>query len=120
MELVFTTKMLWFWSTIQLLLPIRFLKSPARRAVRGVSLAVISDGKVRRSGTDTSGCGLLAEGAAAADRKALLSQALNEYLSVVYAGPTEEWWVKKAAWQALPLIGQAHQRRAVGGMLRVE
>ena len=49
----------------------------------------------------------MAQGAASeADRKGLLSQALGEYLSVVYAG-SEEWWVKKAAWQALPLIGQA-------------
>jgi TolA-binding protein len=45
-----------------------------------------------------------AEGLALDDRKALLTQALNSYLDVVYAR-TNEFWVKKAGLQAWALAG---------------
>lgn len=47
-----------------------------------------------------------ADGLAEGDRKSLRQQALREYLEVVYAD-ADEFWVKKAAWNALPLIGAA-------------
>jgi hypothetical protein len=45
-----------------------------------------------------------ADGLVDGDRKALRNQALSEYLTVVYVN-SEEFWVKEAAWKALPLLG---------------
>ena len=45
-----------------------------------------------------------AEGLHDEDRKILLRQALNHYLDVVDL-KSDAFWVKKAGWQALPLIG---------------
>lgn len=49
------------------------------------------------------------DGSSDADRKALLGQALNQYLEVVYTrARSNAYWVKEAAWKALLLIGGNH------------
>lgn len=45
-----------------------------------------------------------ADGLVEGGRKALLNQALSEYLTVVYVN-SDEFWVKEAAWKALLLFG---------------